>query len=108
MTGKTKRAVLLSLLLLAIAVAMILGRERLAGLAYEIAAAVAPDTVISWEEERAHVRCQRAADGKTSWPETDKYKCRALHMCAEAGELSESQLEKLRNSIAAIPYCKPL
>lgn len=110
MKNKSKTA-LLSLLLLALsagALAALAGRERVAAALNPVLVAIAPDTFISWDEEQAVLRCSRAVDGKTSWPETDKYKCRAMHMCAEAGILSAAQTEALRDAAASIPNCSPL
>ena len=66
------------------------------------------DLLISWDEERASVLCARAVEGDRAWPKTDKYKCRAMHMCAEKGELSAVQIETLRSTIADIEYCQKL
>ena len=67
-----------------------------------------PDTFISWDEAQASTRCIRAVEGDTAWPKTEKYKCRAMHMCAEKGELSDKQLKTLSESINTIPNCRPL
>jgi hypothetical protein len=54
---------------------------------------------LTWDDRRAHVKCESAIASPAKWPAAPRDACRAMQMCAAEAALSASQRAALDQAI---------